>query len=205
MSLINDALKRAKQAQQQAPPTPGSTLQFRPVEPSQRVKIRYGRVALLLVAVLGVPALLLIWLWPHKSAATKAGSTTRPAVVAAKEISAPEPAAATAAGQPPRAQQPASPTASVAAPSPAPTNVPAALTEANPAANPATIAEPPAPKPAPLRLQAIVYNPTRPSAMIGGKTLFVGDKFGALRVVAIDAESATLVGLGQTNVLILDQ
>src|SRR2546425_13242848 len=100
MSLINDALKRAKQAQQQAPPTPGSGLQFRPVEPSQRVKLRYDRVALLLVVVLGVPALLLIWLWPHKSAASKAAGASTEAVVAAKEISAPTPAPAAAAVQP---------------------------------------------------------------------------------------------------------
>jgi hypothetical protein len=41
--------------------------------------------------------------------------------------------------------------------------------------------------------------------MIGGKTLFVGDKLGDLRVVAIDKESATLVGAGQTNVLSLPE
>ena len=39
--------------------------------------------------------------------------------------------------------------------------------------------------------------------MISGKTLFVGDKLGDLRVVAIDKESATLAGAGQTNVLSL--
>ena len=39
--------------------------------------------------------------------------------------------------------------------------------------------------------------------MISGKTLFVGDKLGALRVAAIDHESATLVGAGQTNILSL--
>jgi hypothetical protein len=31
----------------------------------------------------------------------------------------------------------------------------------------------------------------------------VGDKLGALRVAAIDQESATLVGAGQTNILSL--
>jgi hypothetical protein len=41
--------------------------------------------------------------------------------------------------------------------------------------------------------------------MISGKTLFVGDKLGDLRVVAIDKESATLVGGGQTNVLSLPE
>jgi hypothetical protein len=41
--------------------------------------------------------------------------------------------------------------------------------------------------------------------MISGRTLFVGDKLGDLRVVAIDQQSATLAGAGQTNVLSLSE
>jgi hypothetical protein len=41
--------------------------------------------------------------------------------------------------------------------------------------------------------------------MISGKTLFIGDKTGEWRVVAIDQESATLVSAGQTNILTLPQ
>ncbi len=41
--------------------------------------------------------------------------------------------------------------------------------------------------------------------MISGKTLFIGDKLGELRLVAIDPQSATLIGSGQTNVLTLPQ
>jgi hypothetical protein len=52
-----------------------------------------------------------------------------------------------------------------------------------------------------LKLQAIVFVPTRSSAMINGKTLFVGDKLNELQVVEIKRESVTLVGGGQTNVL----
>jgi hypothetical protein len=66
-------------------------------------------------------------------------------------------------------------------------------------AAPATEAAPP--KPAPLRLQAIVYNPARPSAVISGKTLFLGDRIGEFRVVAISQESVSLAGGGQTNIL----
>jgi len=58
-------------------------------------------------------------------------------------------------------------------------------------------------KPAPLKLQAIVFNPSRPSAIINGRTLFIGDKMGALRVVAIGEDTATLAGSGLTNVLTL--
>jgi hypothetical protein len=50
-----------------------------------------------------------------------------------------------------------------------------------------------------------VFNPKRPSAQINGKTLFIGDKLGDSRVVAIGQESATLVGAGKTNVLILPE
>jgi hypothetical protein len=69
----------------------------------------------------------------------------------------------------------------------------------------AAIAPPPAPKPPPLRLQAIVFNPKRPSVLISGRTLFVGEKLGDLRVVAIDQESATLVGAGKTNILTMPE
>jgi hypothetical protein len=41
--------------------------------------------------------------------------------------------------------------------------------------------------------------------MISGKTLFIGDKLGDLRVVAISKESAILAGAGQTNVLTLSE
>jgi len=54
-----------------------------------------------------------------------------------------------------------------------------------------------------LKLTGIVFHPTHPAAMIGGKTLFLNDKVGDWRVVAIDRESATLSNAGQTNVLSL--
>jgi hypothetical protein len=59
-------------------------------------------------------------------------------------------------------------------------------------------AEPP--KPTVLRLQSIIYG-TRPSAMIAGKFLFVGDSIQGHKVIAIDKETVTLAGNGQTNVL----
>jgi hypothetical protein len=41
--------------------------------------------------------------------------------------------------------------------------------------------------------------------MISGKTVYVGDKLGEMRVVAISQLSATLVGNGETNVLTFAQ
>jgi hypothetical protein len=54
-----------------------------------------------------------------------------------------------------------------------------------------------------LRLQAIVFHPTRPSAIVTGRSVFVGDRVGEFRVVAIHRESVMLAGAGQTNVLTL--
>lgn len=57
------------------------------------------------------------------------------------------------------------------------------------------------PKPAPLKLQGIVYDPKRPSAVINGRTVFVGDRIRQMRVIAITPETATLVDSSHTNVL----
>jgi hypothetical protein len=59
-------------------------------------------------------------------------------------------------------------------------------------------------KPPPPKLQAVIFNPRNPSAVIDGHTVFRGDRLGALRVTKITVNSATLVGEGQTNVLTLE-
>src|SRR5512139_917391 len=67
MSLINDALRRAKKAQEHAP-VPPPDLPFRPVEPSQQRNWR--GLGLLLPAALAVVAclvLFLVWQWVHRS------------------------------------------------------------------------------------------------------------------------------------------
>jgi len=86
-----------------------------------------------------------------------------------------------------------------------PADEPLADVQKREATNAPVIAPPPSPQPAPLRLQAIIFNPKRPSVMISGKTLFVGDKLGDMRVVAIEKDSAILAGGGQTNVLSVAQ
>jgi hypothetical protein len=69
----------------------------------------------------------------------------------------------------------------------APTNPPAAVEPASPA----------------FKLQAILYNPTRPSVMINSRTLFIGDRINEYHVTEIHRDSATLTGSDPTNVLIL--
>lgn len=53
-----------------------------------------------------------------------------------------------------------------------------------------------------LRLQGIVYNPTRPSAIINGNTVFVGDKVAEWSVTPISNQTVTLQnGSGEINTL----
>jgi hypothetical protein len=61
-----------------------------------------------------------------------------------------------------------------------------------------------APQPPPLKLQSIVYNPRRPSAMISGRIVFVGERVREYHVLAIHRDEVLLAGAGTTNALILD-
>jgi hypothetical protein len=124
----------------------------------------------------------------------------------------PSTAVAAVAAQPSPPPQPSSqpaPAISVAKPleliaSITPPSLPVTKEQDSDVTNSVAIAPPP-PKPPPLRLQAIVFNPRRPSVVINGRTLFVGEKLGDSRVVAIDQESATLVGAGRTNILTMPE
>jgi hypothetical protein len=57
---------------------------------------------------------------------------------------------------------------------------------------------------APLKLQGIVFNPKRPSALINGKVMFVGDKIRDLAIITIRPAEVVLAGSGRTNLLSLD-
>jgi hypothetical protein len=67
----------------------------------------------------------------------------------------------------------------------------------------AATAEPPqtlAPK-----LQGISFHPTRPLAVVNGKTVVIGDRVGGFRVLAITRSSVTLGSATATNVLSLSE
>ena len=220
MSLVNDALKRAKEAQQQAAPPPPSQMQFRPVEPGQHSRHGLGLSVPVTLTVLVLLALVLTWQLGKGNRMTEpreARAVTRTAV---QPMATPQPVSpSTATTTPAPASEPSPPAQTVSQSIPAIGIVDtlAAIDSAT-SANPAVAKEPetepttaaaivpaPQPKSPPLRLQAIVFNPKRPSALISGKTLFIGDRLGDARVVAIDRESATLVGAGKTNVLSLPE
>jgi hypothetical protein len=209
MSLINDALKRAKQAQQNAPPPP--VLQLRPIDPAPASSSRKiaGWLLAGAVALVAITALLFV------GRAFQTGSS--PQVVRAKT----QPAVAEAAPRP-VATPPAAPSVAPVAPAPVSPSaaeeakpaqaLPAApltpFTETNRSTEAAKAALPKAPAveaPPPLRLQAIIFNPRHPSALISGRTVFLGDKFGDLRVTRISQTSVLLTGPGRTNLLELPQ
>jgi hypothetical protein len=192
MSLINDALKRAKQSQSPDAPPSAPHLHFRPVEPGPTVRRGVGLLLPAVLALIALVGLLFLWELAHKN-----GSTNPQPELVARAASTPPTAAPLAASQPPSV-------AGTALAAPATIEPAPAVAAPDPVeAPPATVADeaPAPPKPAPLRLQGIVFNPARPSAMINGKTVFVGEKVGEFRVGAITQNSATLISGSQTNLL----
>ncbi len=237
MSLVNDALRRAREVR---PPTHSPLLaqmQFRPVEPVQYSKRRIGVVMPVAAIVVAVVALFFTWRLarvrtasaPRDALASAAANLNRPGSPltpsdgervpfrAGEGFGGPvrEPPAGgvlppQAAPHPP--PQPAHQSESVtktakpeaaAEPRPAPSS-PAAVAKQEEDANP-PVEEPPARvfKLPPLKLQAIVLSPKRPWVLINGRTMYLGETMGDMRLVAIDRSGATLVGRGQTNSLTL--
>ncbi len=190
MSLINDALKRAKQAQQEnaAPPL---DLPLRPAEPVQK---RSSSLPLLTVAALIVAVLLgggFIFMALQKWNAT-------PQVVNATQTDVSLPPMLDSSAMPTSGQ----PTTTATEPN-LTTNLPPASTPD------ASIAATPEPsKPVVPKLQGIFYNPSRPSAVVNGKTVYVGSRAGEARdflVLEISRESVTVGNGSQTNVLVLEE
>lgn len=200
MSLINDALKRAKQAQQpHSPDAPQMRVQFRPVEPSQQVKKSNTGIW---IAVIIIAGLIIGFVVRQR---TRDPGTPKEAK--AREIAAAKPVVQeTAPATPPHPAPTPAPVSAVATPTPEnakPVPQETVIKESPPAA-PIVVLQEETPKITP-KLQAVVYDPKRPSAIISGKSVFKGDRIGDFRVVGITQESVTLVGGGQTNVLVLGE
>ena len=54
-----------------------------------------------------------------------------------------------------------------------------------------------------LKLQGVIWSPSRPSAVINGKSVFVGEKVERAVVTAIEQESAKVTWNGEERVLTL--
>jgi hypothetical protein len=192
MSLINDALKRAKQTQQANPPSTPA-LEFRPVEPGQKENRRTALLvvglALVLIAIVGLAGALVWFVSQSKEAALP---------VAARVVDAP-----------------LTPLPQAAAIAVAPTNVSESVA-AKPITDPielpdepntngvpvvATIVE--AIKPPALKLQGIFFSPSNPSAVVNGRTVYLGDRVNGFRLLAVSPVAVTFANATETNVLSL--
>jgi hypothetical protein len=181
MSLVNDALKRAKEAQKKGQPE-APVPQFRPPEPAAAPSRGIGMLVPVVIAGIAIVGLSVVWQNRHKAAAREPAVPPKPIapVVVVQETKPP-------------VQQ-------VAAPTPKPAAPVVAVTE-KPEPTPAAVSAP-APQ---LKLQAIFYTPGHSSAMINGKSVKTGDVYKGFRVTAITQKSATLVSATQTNVMTLNQ
>jgi len=230
MSLINDALKRAKQAQRDTPPPHLPAPHFRPVEPAPAPS-RHGVGILLPLSLAAVALLTLLLLWELARRDNSSEQVQPKAVVEVAARSLPAPGAlptrlpsttpdpvspaVTNTGAPSKAVAGKPIERGVAAPeqSTSPNSTPAtvslstnliASSSDTPDTNRATSTAPAVPEPIPLKLQGIVFNPRRPSAMINGRIMFVGDRIRDLRLAAIRPGDVLLIGAGRTNLLSLE-
>jgi hypothetical protein len=77
-------------------------------------------------------------------------------------------------------------------------NAVAAVNAVTPPATPAVTNAPSFPN---LKVQGIIWRPSRPSVVINGKSLFIGEKIERAKVIAIDQESVTVVWNDEQRVL----
>ena len=206
MSLVNDALKRAKEAQQ---PTPAPPISGPPCkEPDTVEESSSWTTSPVTMAVVAVIALLVVWQSLRRSNASSR-SEGDPTRVAARSHVTPE--TSPAAVEPPSPKPELAPTVSPDATSvkaaPSVVTTPAPSDSVTPSgATPQTEVIPAAPPaPPPLRLQAVIWSPKRPSAMISGKTVFVGDRVQDFKVTRITQDSATLSSYSEVKVLRMTQ
>ena len=228
MSLINDALKRAKRARPEQPAAASPNLPFRPVEPEPRAARRgLGLVLPVSLALVALLTLLLLWELSNRNGSSWRTEPKGHLAVAARAL----PHAARASMEVPSPTSSALPgviisgssktvfgstpegtaTASINSSSPdssfgqAASGTNSVLSgKDGPGTNHAGATEPPPAVPSPLKLQGIIFNPKRPSAMISGRVIFLGDRIRDLRVMAIHPDCVVLAGAGRTNLLSLE-
>jgi len=181
MSLINDALQSAQAAQKKDDSAGPPPAQFQPVQPGQGG----GEKPVWLIVVICLAAMI-IGVVLLKAFTSK----EKPMKVEAKGV--------TAATNASNAQntEASAPPANRGIPPPAPKP-----TTYQPRTQELAVAISAPPRPVAPKLQSIIFHPTRPSAVVSGKTVLVGDTFGEFFVTRITRDSVTLVSSTQTNVL----
>ena len=190
MSLVNDALRRAKDtAPKSATPAVGP---MRLAENTQHSSGSAFLMAMLILVILLLAGLLL-WQWFHGDGGElKVRANAVPVVSKAVSSPSADPELPVTAQTVPKAT-PATTTSDRAV----------ATTDKAIATNLAAV-EPSAAAPITYKLQSVVYLPGNPSAVINGKMVFVDNSVDGARVVAIGPGTATVVtSAGQTNVLVM--
>lgn len=201
MSLINEALKRAKQTQTETPPPP---LQFRGADKKQKrrvLPILVGAALTLIFA--GGMALLVVFLFKRQESRLSAGARTAPPLPAmSQQSSVTTPVLATEL--PPAPGKTNDVTERPPAPSDGTGPIPTFPGEYKTNSLPVSVQVEPA-KPTLIKLQGILFNPAQPSAVVNGRTVYVGNVVGGSRVTRITQETVTLVSETATNVLSLSE
>ena len=206
MSLINDALKRAKQAQQQNPFGGQPAVPLQPVDYARRPNyVLRSFLALLTVVTLACSGWF-FWKWWNSK------GERRSVVVPVNDSKAESAAQSNARPQssPRKSAIQVSTnivvrtnvvlTPKLEADAPTNASIPTLQTTA---AAPAPAIEPAvAPSPfADLKLRSIIYREDKPAAVINGDMLYVGDEIRGARVVRIERSSVTVERKGETNEL----
>jgi hypothetical protein len=211
MSLINDALKRAHQAQAAAPPLTDSSAA--PLHPAQNPASRPAWVwlwyagALTVAAVLAIAAIVIGYVVHHNTKSNQLAVAARATQAPRGEASLPPNAAATSGAEEQMAPIPE--LTAVPALPPIMQALPLQMVrefaipkEDQPGTNP-TPSEPAKPAAPILKLQGIFYRKANPTAMINSKMLGRGESILNAKVLAITPESVTLEREGEKLVLTL--
>jgi hypothetical protein len=187
MSLINDALKRAQEAQR--PDRPSSVSSIRTIEAQPEKSPLTGRILVVIIFLLLAAAFAFFGLAMTGRLAKKK--------MADAQVSAPRPTTTPAPAAPVTAQ-PVAPAAVVVAP--------AQLAPAKVATVPAPAPVlPPLVLPEDLHVQGLAYDPVRPWAIVSGKMVYVGDVVKGVRVMTITRDCVVFGNNGQTNLLYVGQ
>ena len=197
MSLVNDALKRANRSLKQPNPSSQPGVGMRPVAEADGPGMwRMIMVPLLLVGLVAAVGVFW-WQWQHPQSkpAVEVALTSAPALTAS--ASQESPATKPAPSPVPVVRDPASyAPGTVVVVTPVP---PAATVVAKPSAS--VVAKHPVPsvrdtnQPPPtfpaIKIQAIYYRLSGPSAIVNGQTVFVGNEVSGAKVVRIERQSIT--------------
>jgi hypothetical protein len=209
MSLINDALRRASQADRNRPSQAALLRPMQPADAARSPQISWVLPGIVVVAL--VLAGLFFWKWWDASHPTVAANPA-PAP-AARIVVAPAPPPAPAAVM---HETPAPPPAPVATPPAKPVEAAKAMlsydrmtsttapanakpAEAIPAAGSVEAAWP-----TELTLKGIFYSKANPRALINGKTVGPGESVGGVLVARIEADRVVVEWHGQTKNLMLE-